>query len=55
MNAGGTCLGGKSRDGALDIGRRGLHEIGQLVDDDDDVGKLVGNDEVVFARNADGR
>ena len=48
-------LGGEAGDGTLDVGGRGLHEIGQLVDDDDDVGELVGDDEIVVARHADGR
>ena len=55
MDAGGAGLGGQAGDGAFDVGGRGLHEIGQLVDDDDDVGELVGDDEVVLARHADGR
>ena len=39
----------------LDVGGRGLHEVGELVDDDDDVGHPVGDDEVVFAGVARGR
>ena len=45
VNAGGARHLGDAGNGALHIGRRGLHEVGQLVDDDDDVGEAVGDDE----------
>ena len=42
MDAGGTRLLRDARNGDFDVGRRGLHEVGQLVDDDDDVGSVSG-------------
>ena len=42
-------------DRALDIRRRRLHQIGQLVDDDDDERHAVRHDEVVRAGNPDRR
>ena len=42
-----------ARDRAFHVGRRGLHQVGQLVDDDDDVGHVFGNDDVVIARDFD--
>ena len=53
MNAGGARHLRDARDGHFDIGRRDEHEVGQLVDDHDDVAKLFGNDDVVFARHDD--
>ena len=40
-------------DRALHVSRRGLHQIRQFVDNDDDVGHLSGNDQFVIARDAD--
>ena len=42
-----------ARDGHFNIGRRDQHQVGQLVDDDDDVAELFRNDDVVFARHDD--
>src|ERR1035437_7870523 len=40
-----------ARDGHFHIGGRDEHEVRQLVNDDDDVGKFFGNDDVVLARH----
>jgi hypothetical protein len=40
-------------DGHFDVGRRDQHQVGQLVDDDHDVGELLGNDDVLVARHDD--
>ncbi len=42
-----------ARDGHFHIRRRDQHQVGQLVDDHDDVGKLFGDDDVVVARHDD--
>ena len=38
VDAGGTCELGEPRDAGLDLGRRDHHQVGELVDDCDDVG-----------------
>ena len=42
-----------ARDGHFHIRRRDEHQVRQLVDDDDDVAELFGNDDVVLARHDD--
>ncbi len=43
-------------DGGFDVGWGGLHEVGQLVHDDDDVGHPFGDvQRVLVARHSDGR
>ena len=44
---------GDARDGHFDIRRRDEHEVRQLVNDDDDVGKSFRNDDVFLARDDD--
>ncbi len=41
MDAGGAGFGGEKSDGVFHFGRSDLHEVGELVDDDDDVGEAV--------------
>jgi len=48
VDAGGTGLLCDPGDPGLDVGRGGLHEVGELVDDDNDVGETLG--EVFAAR-----
>ena len=45
MDAGGPRHLRDAGDGAFDIGRRGLHEIGQFVNDDDNEREPFGNDQ----------
>ena len=40
-----------ARDGHFDIGRRNEHQVRQLINDDDDVGKFFRNDDVFLARH----
>ena len=42
VDPGGARLLRQTRDRALDVGGRGLHQIGQFVDDDHDVGMRSG-------------
>jgi hypothetical protein len=42
-----------ARDGHFHIGGRDEHQVRQLVNDDDDVGKFFGNDDVFLARHDD--
>src|SRR6266480_4587688 len=53
MNASGPGHLGDPRDRGLNVGWRRLHQIGQLIDNDYDVGNFIGNDQLVFARNLD--
>ena len=49
VDAGGARLLRDAGDGALHIGRRGLHQIRELVHDDDDEGHAIRDDEVGVA------
>ena len=40
-------------DGHFHVGGRDEHQVGQLVNDDDDVAQLFGNDDVLLARHDD--
>ena len=42
-----------ARDGHFHVGRRDEHQVRQLVNDDDDVAELLGNDDVLLARHDD--
>ena len=53
MHAGRTGHLRDARDRRLDIRGRGLHQIGELIDDDDDVRNSVGKVFLVFARHFD--
>src|SRR5436305_1687982 len=53
VNSGGPGNGSHSCDAAFHVGWRGLHQIGQFVDDEYDVWQLVRNDQFALARNMD--
>ena len=58
MDTRGSRLLGQTADGGLHVGGGGHHEVGQLVDDDDDLGQggtlgIVGGDLVVARQIAD--
>ena len=40
-----------ARDGHFHVGRRHEHQVRQLVNDDDDVTQLFGNDDFIVARH----
>src|SRR5437762_4303000 len=50
VNARRTCHLRDARDRSLDVRRRGLHQISQLVDDDNHVRKFIGNDQLIVPR-----
>src|SRR6476469_9696861 len=52
MNSSGARDSSHSCNAAFHIGWRGLHQIGQLIDDEYDVGELIGDNEFALARNA---
>jgi hypothetical protein len=53
MHASRTCHLRDARDRRFDIRGRGLHQICQLIDDDDDVRNSLGNFLFIFARHFD--
>ena len=53
MNAGRAGHLRDAGDGHFNVSRGDEHEIGQLVDNYDDVAKLFRNDDVLFARDDD--
>src|SRR5438270_7257587 len=50
MNTRRTCHLRDARDRGLDVRRRGLHQISQLVDDDNHVRKFIRNDQLIVTR-----
>src|SRR5438034_9854884 len=53
MNAGGAGHLRDSGDGHFHVGGRGKHQVGEFVDDDDDVAELLRDDDVIVARHDD--
>ena len=51
MDAGGARHLGDAGDGHFHIGGRDEHEVGQLINDNDDVAEFFGNDDVLVARH----
>ena len=54
VDTGGAGFGGEEGDGVFDFGGGNLHEVGELVDDDDDVGKAIGKDFLVGGKGGSG-
>ncbi len=54
VDTGGAGFGGEEGDGVFDFGGGDLHEVGELVDDDDDVGKAIGEDFLVGGKRGSG-
>ena len=53
MNAGGAGHLGDARDGHFDVGGATSIRSANLIDDDDDVTELLGNDDILVARHDD--
>jgi hypothetical protein len=53
MDAGGAGHLGDAGDGHFDIGRGDEHEVGEFIDDDDDVAESVGDDHVIVLGHHD--
>ena len=50
MDACGACHLCDASDGNFNVRRSGLHQVGEFIDDDDDVGHRVGNDDLLLTR-----